>query len=380
LPSEHTASEQRFRPAWDAALALADGTIFRGRGFGAKVDSEGEVVFTTAMCGYQEICTDPSLAGQIVCMTYPLIGNYGVNAADAESRQPWIAGLIIRELCDLPSNWRSEGTLDDYLRENGIGGIEGIDTRALTRHLRAKGEIRGVIVRNVDGVSDEELIERAKAAKLPGEWDVVGLVSNDAVQHFGAGDGPHVVIMDCGVKQNIIQSLVDRGAVVSVVPYGTPLADIEALKPDGILVSPGPGDPANLDEGVDVVRSILGTDLPFLGICLGHQLLARAIGADTAKLKFGHRGGNHPVKNLQTGTVSITSQNHSFYVDGATIPANSGWEVALVNLNDRSVEGLRHTQRPIMTVQFHPEASPGPWDSGSLFDEFLDMVRAGKTA
>ncbi len=380
MPPENESSGKQFRPASDAALALADGTIFRGRGFGAQVDSEGEVVFTTAMCGYQEICTDPSLAGQIVCMTYPLIGNYGINETDAESRRPWISALIVRELCDLPSNWRSEGTLDDYLREYGIPGIAGIDTRALTRRLRSGGEIRGVVVRNAEGVTDEALIERARAAKLPGDWDVVGLVTNDEVQQFGSGDGPHIVIVDCGVKQNIIQSLVDRGARVTVVPYGTPFADIDALKPDGVLVSPGPGDPANLDDGLEVVQSILSADLPYFGICLGHQLLARAIGADTAKLKFGHRGGNHPVKNLGTGTVSITSQNHSFYVDGATIPAGQEWEVALVNLNDRSVEGLRHTQLPVMTVQFHPEASPGPWDTGNLFDEFLDMVRARKAA
>ena len=337
-------------------------------------------MFTTAMTGYQEICTDPSLAGQIVCMTYPLIGNYGVNEQDAESRQPWISGLIVRELCDLPSNWRSEGTLDDYLRENGIPGIAGIDTRALTRHLRSGGEIRGVIVRDPEGVSDDELIARAQVARLPSDWDVVGLVSNDNIERFGAGDGPHIVVVDCGVKINIIQSLVDRGAVVTVVPYGTPFADIEALQPDGVLVSPGPGDPADLDDGLDVVTSILAADLPFFGICLGHQLLARAIGADTAKLKFGHRGGNQPVKNLQTGAVSITSQNHSYYVDGVTVPADQQWEVAIVNLNDQSVEGLRHTTLPVMTVQFHPEASPGPWDSGHLFDEFLAMVRARKVA
>lgn len=380
MPFDDRSSTQRFRPAWDAALALADGTIYRGRGFGAAVDSGGEVVFTTAMTGYQEICTDPSLAGQIVCMTYPLIGNYGVNHIDPESRQPWIAGLVVRELSDSPSNWRSEGTLDDYLREHGIPGIAGVDTRALTRHLRSGGEIRGVIVRNLDDVSDDELIDRARAAKLPSDWDVVGLVSHDEVQRFGTGDGPHIVIVDCGVKVNIVQSLVDRGAVVSVVPYGTPFSDIEVLRPDGVLVSPGPGDPANLDDGLDTVSSILAADLPYFGICLGHQLLARAIGANTAKLKFGHRGGNQPVKNLRTGTVSITAQNHSYYVDGSTVPTDQQWEVALINLNDRSVEGLRHAKLPVMTVQFHPEASPGPWDSGSLFDEFLDMVRARKAA
>jgi carbamoyl-phosphate synthase small subunit len=380
LPPENTDSGRRFRPAWDAAIALADGTIFRGRGFGAQVDAEGEVVFTTSMTGYQEVCTDPSFAGQIVCMTYPLIGNYGVNATDAESRRPWISGLIVRELCELPSNWRSEGTLDDYLRINQIPGISGIDTRALTRHIRTSGDIRGVLVRNVDGVSDEELIERAKVARLPGDWDVVGLVGQDRLQRFGAGDGPHIVVVDVGVKLNIVQSLIDRGAVVTVVPYGTPYADIAALKPDGVIVSPGPGDPKNLDGGLDVVRATLDADIPYFGICLGHQLLARAIGADTGKLKFGHRGGNHPVKDLRTGAVSITAQNHGFYVDGSTIPASTEWDVASVNLNDQSVEGLRHATLPIMSVQFHPEASPGPWDSGNLFDQFLEMIRARKAA
>jgi len=370
----------RFRPAWDAALALADGTIFRGRGFGAEVDTDGEVVFTTSMTGYQEVCTDPSFAGQIVCMTYPLIGNYGVNAADAESRRPWISGLIVRELCDLPSNWRSEGTLGAYLCDHRIPGISGIDTRALTRHIRTSGDIRGVLVRSAKGVSDDELIERARSARLPSDWDVVGLVGHDGLQRFGSGNGPHIVIVDCGVKLNIVQSLIDRGAVVSVVPYGTPFADIQVLKPEGIVVSPGPGDPKNLDSGLDVVRATLDADVPYFGICLGHQLLARAIGADTGKLKFGHRGGNHPVKDLRTGQVSITAQNHGFYVDGSTLPVTKDWEVAVVNLNDRSVEGLRHASLPIISVQFHPEASPGPWDSGNLFDEFLNMVRARKAA
>lgn len=380
MPPDTGMNGTRFTPAWDAALALADGTIFRGRGFGADLDADGEVVFTTSMTGYQEVCTDPSFAGQIVCMTFPLIGNYGVNQADAESRQPWISGLIVRELCNLPSNWRSEGTLDAYLRDNQIPGISGIDTRALTRHIRTSGDIRGVLVRKMQGVTDEELVERAKVARLPGEWDVVGLVGHDGLQRFGAGDGPHIVIVDCGVKFNIVQSLVDRGAVVSVVPYGTPFADIEALRPDGVVVSPGPGDPKNLDSGLDVVRATLDADVPYFGICLGHQLLARAIGADTGKLKFGHRGGNHPVQDVRSGQVSITAQNHGFYVDGSTLPTGKDWEVALVNLNDRSVEGLRHASLPIISVQFHPEASPGPWDSGNLFDDFLDMVRARKAA
>lgn len=378
MPLDDRDATPRYHPAWDAALALADGAVFRGRGFGANIDSEGEVVFTTTMTGYQEVCTDPSFAGQIVCMTYPLIGNYGVNDEDAESRRPWISGLIVRELCELPSNWRSQGPLDTYLERFDVPGIAGVDTRALTRRIRTSGDIRGVLVRNAAGVSDEELIARARRARLPGEWDVVGLVGYDGLQQFGEGDGPHIVIVDCGVKFNIVQSLIDRGARVTVAPYGTPFGDIQALRPDGIVVSPGPGDPKNLDDGLDVVRSTLDADMPYFGICLGHQLLARAIGADTGKLKFGHRGGNHPVQDTRSGRVSITAQNHGFYVKGETLPASTDWEVALVNLNDGSVEGLRHATLPIISVQFHPEASPGPWDSGNLFDEFLSMVRARK--
>jgi len=364
----------RFRPRYDAAVALADGRIFRGRAFGAPGIAEGEVVFTTTMTGYQEVCTDPSFCGQIVCMTYPLIGNYGVNADDDESHRPWVAGLIVREHCPAPSNWRSSGTIDAYLRTWGIPGIAGVDTRALTRHIRSVGDTRAVLVHDAHRYSDEELVAMARRAPLPGERNVVEEVAADGIETAGAPDGPHIVVVDCGVKRNIVRSLVKRGARVTVVPYGTPAEDIAALRPDGVIISPGPGDPANLDEGLDVVRDVLARGIPYFGICLGHQLLARAIGAETTKLKFGHRGGNHPVLDLRTGQVTITSQNHGFCVVEETLPRAGEWEVAQINLNDRTVEGLVNTERPVMSVQFHPEASPGPWDNGVLFDRFLAMV------
>lgn len=376
--SEPGNSIKRFRPATDAALALADGVVFRGKGFGADTDSAGEAVFTTTMTGYQEVCTDPSFKGQIVCMTYPLIGNYGVTHLDEESRQPWISGLIVREISEVASNWRSEGTLDAYLKEHNIPAISGIDTRALARHIRTSGDIRAVLVRNAAGLTDEELVERARNAPLPGETDVVYEVAGDEIEQLGDPNGPHVVVVDCGVKRNIIRSLVERNARVTVVPYGTPFADVAALEPDGVIFSPGPGDPARLDSGLDIVRSVLDAELPYFGICLGHQLLARAIGADTSKLKFGHRGGNQPVRDERTGKVTITAQNHSFQVMADTLPESDEWEVALVNLNDGSVEGLAHSERPVISVQFHPEAAPGPHDNGYLFDRFLEMIATGK--
>jgi carbamoyl-phosphate synthase small subunit len=363
-----------FRPRSNAALALADGRVFRGNAFGAPVAVDGEVVFTTTMTGYQEVCTDPSFRGQIVCMTFPLIGNYGVNDEDDESRQPWIAGLVVREHCDDPSNYRSVGTLDAYLRRHGIPALQGVDTRALTRHIRAVGDTRASLVPDAAGLDDQQLITRARLAPLPGERDVVGDVAESEIEWFGDGDGLHVVVVDCGVKRNIIRSLVDRGVRVTLVPYGTPYERIAAMQPDGVIISPGPGDPANLDDGLDVVRSLLAQRTPYFGICLGHQLLARAIGARTTKLKFGHRGGNHPIRDERTGKVTITAQNHGFEVDGGTVPRQDGWEVSLVNLNDGTVEGLSHRDLPVMSVQFHPEASPGPLDNRALFDQFIQMI------
>jgi carbamoyl-phosphate synthase small subunit len=368
-----TPPRTRFKPPYDAALALADGRVFRGYSFGADANAEGEAVFTTTMTGYQEVCTDPSFRGQIVCMTYPLIGNYGVNTEDDESREPWIAGLVVREHCPEPSNWRSVGTIDAYLKNARIPGISGVDTRALTRHIRSVGDTRAVLVHHAADLSDEELLARARAARLPGEPDVVNEVTRDEIERLN-GTGPHVVVVDCGVKRNIVRSLLQRNARVTIVPYGTSFADIDALRPDGVIVSPGPGDPANLDAGLDVVRELLNTRTPYFGICLGHQLLARAIGAETSKLKFGHRGGNHPVKDLRTGHVTITAQNHGFRVEDDSLPQDGGWDVTLVNLNDGSVEGLTHRELPVLSVQFHPEASPGPWDNGYLFDDFMRMM------
>lgn len=364
----------RYRPPSDAALALADGRVFRGRAFGAPGAASGEAVFTTTMTGYQEVCTDPSFRGQIVCMTYPLIGNYGVNADDDESRRAWIAGLVVREHSSQPSNWRSVGTLDAYLKRHDIPAIAGVDTRALTRHIREVGDARAVLVHDAAALPDEELIERARQAPIPGEQDVVGEVLAGTIESLGPADGPHVVVVDCGVKRNIVRLLADRGARVTIVPYGTPYGEIAALRPDGVVVSPGPGDPANLNAGLDVVRSVLATQTPYFGICLGHQLLALAIGAETSKLKFGHRGGNHPVRDRRSGRVTITAQNHSYRVDPETVPTDQDWEIALVNLNDGSVEGLTHRRLPVLSVQFHPEASPGPMDNGVLFDDFLEMI------
>lgn len=380
MTSSVDSAQLKFRPAHDAALALADGRVFRGRAFGADVTGAGEAVFTTTMTGYQEVCTDPSFKGQLVCMTYPMIGNYGTAEDDNESRQPWVSGLIVREHCDAPSNWRSVGSIDAFLKNHGIPGISGIDTRALTRHIRSVGDTRAVLVHHAADLGDEELVAWAQAAPLPGEQSVVDEVSEDHVTSEGNPDGPHVIVLDCGVKRNIVRSLLSRGARVTTVPYGTPFSDIVALKPDGVIVSPGPGDPANLDDGLEVVRSLLDMNIPYFGICLGHQLLARAIGADTLKLKFGHRGGNHPVLDTRSDKVSITAQNHGFMVKSDSLPVGTGWHVALLNLNDRSVEGLHHDTLPVLSVQFHPEASPGPLDNGYLFDQFIEMMQPSSAA
>lgn len=367
-----------YQPAWDTALALADGTIFRGTGFGAEVEGAGEVVFTTSMTGYQEVCTDPSFRGQIVCMTYPIIGSYGVTTEDDQSRRPWLSGLVVRELASFASNWRSSGGLDAYLKVAGVPGIAGVDTRALTRHIRSVGDLRAVILRDANELSDNDMIARAQSAPLPAEQNVVGTVKVDTEITFGEDNtGPTVVILDCGVKQNIIDSLTSRGARVRILPYGTSYDRVREIDPDGVIVSPGPGDPANLDDGLDVVRNLIADRRPYFGICLGHQLLARAIGAQTDKLKFGHRGGNQPVIDHRNGRVTMTAQNHSFQVQGDSIPVADGWQVALTNLNDGSVEGLTHTDLPVLSVQFHPEAAPGPADNSLLFDEFLRRISGG---
>jgi carbamoyl-phosphate synthase small subunit len=369
-----------------AKLALEDGAVFSGRAFGAAGTSEGEVVFNTSMTGYQEILTDPSYKGQIVTMTYPLIGNYGVNRLDVESRQPHVAGFVVKELSPIYSNYRADLSLEEYLKENKIIGIEGIDTRALTRRLRISGAMRGILSTEI--LDDAKLIARARgAAEMEGadwvqavkpargyEWD-----QDQGDWRLGKverGDGLHVVALDCGAKQNILRHLIERGIKVTVLPPDVTAEEIFKHRPDGLFVSNGPGDPAVLDYAVKPIQDAIGK-VPIFGICLGHQLLGRAIGATTYKLKFGHRGANQPVKNLDTGRVEITSQNHGFAVDRKSLEARGGI-VTHLNLNDQTVEGFRHKTLPVFCVQYHPEASPGPHDAAYLFDAFVEMMKTKK--
>ncbi|MDW8060313.1 MAG: glutamine-hydrolyzing carbamoyl-phosphate synthase small subunit [Thermomicrobium sp.] len=355
-------------------MVLEDGRIFPGIPFGARRPVEGEAVFTTVMTGYQEVVTDPSFYGQIVCMTYPLIGNYGVTEEDEQSRRPWVAGLVVREYCDRPSHWRTRGTLGDYLERWDVPGLAGVDTRALTRHLRLHGTMRAVLVPDRRGMTDAELVAWAQRAWTPDREDVVPAVRGEPAT-LGPADAPHVVLIDCGVKRNIVASLLRRGVRLTVLPYGVDAATVLAHDPDGIVVSPGPGDPTQARAAIATVRELATSGVPFFGICLGHQLLALAAGAKTTKLAFGHRGGNHPVKDLRTGRVRITSQNHGYCVEAASVPTDEGWELWMVNVNDGTVEGLRHRSLPVLTVQFHPEGSPGPQDSQDLFDAFVELVR-----
>jgi carbamoyl-phosphate synthase small subunit len=369
-----------------AKIALEDGTVFGGYSFGSPDTVEGEVVFNTSMTGYQEILTDPSYKGQIITMTYPLIGNYGVNRQDVESRRPHAAGLIVKELPRVYSNWRSDLSLGEYLRENNIPGLAGIDTRALTRKLRMGGAMRGIMSTNI--LDDDALVERARsAAQMAGaDWvqavkprEPYGWTETQGAWGLGTvrrGDGLHVVALDCGAKQNILRHLTERGVRVTVLPPETPADEILRLKPDGVFLSNGPGDPAVLDYAVRPIVGVLGK-VPIFGICLGHQLLGRAIGATTYKLKFGHRGANQPVKNLETGRVEITSQNHGFAVDRASLESHGGI-VTHLNLNDGTVEGFRHQTLPAFCVQYHPEASPGPHDAAYLFDAFVEMMQTKK--
>jgi carbamoyl-phosphate synthase small subunit len=370
-----------------ALLALADGRVFRGRPCGAGGEASGEVVFNTSMTGYQEILTDPSYRGQMVCMTYPLIGNYGISPEDVESRRPWVNGFIVKEMCGYPSNWRGRMRLDDYLREQGIVAIQGIDTRALTRHLRDHGAQEGIIS-TVEADADR-LVERARA--LPGlvGRDLVSEVSVaephgwdqgtwDLARGYTAPPEPRfrVVAYDSGIKQNILRQLSSLGCGVTVVPARTPAEAVLEMRPHGVFLSNGPGDPEAVPYLVESVRGLVGRT-PIFGICLGNQILGLALGGRTYKLKFGHHGANHPVRDLSTGRVEITAQNHGFSVDPTSV-AKLGLDETHVNLNDGTSEGMRHRELPIFSVQYHPEASPGPHDAHYLFHRFIDLMSGGK--
>lgn len=381
----------------NAILALEDGSVFHGRGFGARASACGEVCFNTSMTGYQEILTDPSYKGQIVTMTYPLIGNYGVNEQDVESWRPHVAGFVIRELSPVVSNWRADFTLAEYLEKNGIPGIQDVDTRALTKKLRVGGAMKGFI--STEKVADDEAVSRARkwqglvgvdyvkevTHREPFLWDAKDQQSADfqLVQGTGqvnarqvraplpAADIP-IVAFDFGMKYNILRRLRQQGFKVQVVPATTTAEEALKYKPAGIFLSNGPGDPAALGYAVKTVSDLVKKDIPIFGICLGHQILGQAFGGKTFKLKFGHRGGNQPVKDLETGRVEITSQNHGFAVDANSLPSDVS--VNRINLNDQTVEGMRHKKKPIYCVQYHPEASPGPHDSGPLFAEFRKLI------
>ncbi|MCI8375433.1 MAG: carbamoyl phosphate synthase small subunit [Lachnospiraceae bacterium] len=357
-----------------AFLILEDGHVFTGTSIGASGEVISEIVFNTSMTGYLEVLTDPSYAGQAVTMTYPLIGNYGICSSDMESKRPWVDGLIVRELSRLPSNFRSETTIQQFLTEHGIPGIAGIDTRALTRILRESGTMNGMITTEED-FSLPEVLPRIKAYRA---GRVVERVTCQEAYTL-PGEGFRVALLDLGAKQNISRSLHQRGCQVTVYPAATSAQEILSVHPDGIMLSNGPGDPKECVSIIEEIKTLYQTDIPIFAICLGHQLLALATGADTYKLKYGHRGGNHPVRDLETGNVYISSQNHGYAVDAKSLDPSVAVP-AFENVNDRTNEGLRYVGKNIFTVQFHPEACPGPQDSGYLFDRFLKMMEVKKHA
>jgi carbamoyl-phosphate synthase small subunit len=361
-----------------ALLVLEDGRAFRGRAWGAEGESCGEMVFNTSMSGYQEVLTDPSYAGQVVCMTYPLIGNYGVNKADEESARPWVEGFVVREASRVASNWRSEETLDAYLKRWGVVGIEHVDTRALVRHIRDKGAMRACIS-SVD-LDERSLLEKARASAPMENRELASVVTTPQVYEIPAvGDERfHIVCYDFGVKRNSLKELAALGCRVSVVPASTPASEVLAMRPDGVYLSNGPGDPASMTAVVEEIRALVGMGVPTFGICFGHQLLGRAFGAATYKLRFGHRGGNQPVKDLLTGKVEITSHNHGFAVEASSLPDEV--EVTHINLNDNCVEGLRHLRLPVISVQYHPEAAPGPHDAEHHFQRFIELMEQQRVA
>src|SRR6056297_421586 len=354
-----------------AKLVLEEGSIFEGEIFGSVKESAGEIVFNTSMTGYQEILTDPSYKGEIVCMTYPLIGNYGINKDDFESSKPHLNGFIVKEFAENPENWRSQAKLNDYLINNNITAISGIDTRALTKILRSRGTMRGIITTDIK--NEEKSIKKAKNVVSLSGRDLVSLVSSKNVHKYGSNNKYRVVLIDCGAKDNIKNSLLKRDCEVIVVPADMSAAEILKYKADGVMISNGPGDPDDADYTAETIKKLLGK-MPLFVICLGHQLLGKACGAETYKLKFGHRGANHPVKDLRTNKVYITSQNHGFALDDKSL-TELDLSLTHVNVNDGTVEGIEHRKYPAFSVQYHPEASPGPEDSHYLFDQFIEMFK-----
>jgi carbamoyl-phosphate synthase small subunit len=370
-----------------AILVLEDGSVYEGHAFGAETTTYGEVVFSTSMTGYQEMLTDPSYAGQILVPTYPLIGNYGINESDFESKQIQVRGFVVREYCPRPSHWQSTRTLQEFLLAYGIPGISGIDTRALTRRLRSSGVMMGILSSEM---TIEEASEELKSLPRYDVIDFVHQVSTEKTYEWqssklapanlpslslrgaSATKQSHIIVIDYGLKYNILRILSQLGCRATAIPCTASTKDVLALNPDGIVLSPGPGDPALLDDIAETVGKLIGKK-PIMGICLGHQLIGKALGAQTFKLKFGHRGGNHPVRDLATGRVYITAQNHGYAIDADTL--KEGLEVSHINLNDGTVEGLTHRDLPILCIQYHSEASPGPLDNMYLFERFLEMVR-----
>jgi carbamoyl-phosphate synthase small subunit len=374
-----------------AILVLEDGSVYEGHSFGARSTTYGEVVFSTSMTGYQEMLTDPSYAGQILVPTYPLIGNYGINESDFESKQIQVRGFVVREYCPRPSHWQSTRTLHEFLLAYGIPSISGIDTRALTRRLRSSGVMMGILSSEMTIEEASEELKRLPrydsvnfvhqvSTKKAYEWQsstpaTANLISSPLKgEDKGEGEAKqsHIAVIDYGLKYNILRILSQLGCRASAIPCTASAKDVLALKPDGIVLSPGPGDPALLDNIAKTVGKLIGKK-PIMGICLGHQLIGKALGAQTFKLKFGHRGGNHPVRDLATGRVYITAQNHGYAIDADTL--KGGLEVSHINLNDGTVEGLRHQNLPILSIQYHSEASPGPLDNMYLFERFLEMVK-----
>jgi carbamoyl-phosphate synthase small subunit len=384
-----------------AVLVLEDGAHYEGRAFGniesmLSTERKGEVVFTTAMTGYQEICTDPSYRGQMVVMTYPLIGNYGVNLEDVESRRPWLSALIVRECSEEYHHWRGRESLSAYLERNGIPGLKDIDTRALTRRLRASGTLRGVLRAYQPGHQPDlqELIMAARSVKTVSHLDVVNEVALEAIRPWEPSRDPasallsktagvvavpanpigRVVLIDTGYKLQIARCLSERSLETVLVPPRITIDELLALRPDGVLLANGPGDPETVASLIELTGQVLKSNIPLMGICLGHQILGLAAGARTSRLSFGHHGANHPVREVRTGRITITSQNHNFQIDAATVPAESGFYVSHLNLSDGSVEGLGHETLPVFSVQYHPEASPGPQENRTLFDRFAQLI------